>query len=115
MIVCLNIYGLFCNLFLINYSHKVIHLLNIFQAPFKPEVSDSTKEEAEYHKTCGNEFMKSQNNDKAIESYTKYVLERSLKCGWIKLKDLIFMIFLLLNTYKFINFIVHTLTVTVII
>jgi len=29
--------------------------------------------EAEYHKNCGNEFMKVQNNEKAIEAYTKYL------------------------------------------
>lgn len=53
----------------------------LFQPNNKPEikpearsnVSEASKEEAEYHKNCGNDFMKIQNNEKAIEAYTKYV------------------------------------------
>lgn len=37
-------------------------------------ISSGQKEEAEYYKNCGNEFMKNQNNEKAIESYSKYDL-----------------------------------------
>lgn len=33
----------------------------------------SRKEEAEFHKTCGNEYMKNKYNEKAIESYSKYI------------------------------------------
>jgi small glutamine-rich tetratricopeptide repeat-containing protein alpha len=36
----------------------------------KSEISQAHKEEAENHKKFGNEFMKMQNNDKAIEAYT---------------------------------------------
>lgn len=38
----------------------------------RSEVSDASKKEAEYHKNCGNEFMKNQNNETAIEAYSKY-------------------------------------------
>jgi len=34
--------------------------------------SNGNKAEAEYHKNCGNEFMKNQNNEKAIEAYSRY-------------------------------------------
>ncbi|XP_015371446.1 PREDICTED: small glutamine-rich tetratricopeptide repeat-containing protein alpha [Diuraphis noxia] len=36
----------------------------------KAEISQAHKEEAENHKKFGNEYMKMQNNDKAIEAYT---------------------------------------------
>jgi len=39
----------------------------------KPEISQDIMVEAEYHKNCGNEFMKVQNNEKAIEAYTKSI------------------------------------------
>ncbi|VVC38400.1 Tetratricopeptide repeat,Tetratricopeptide repeat 1,SGTA, homodimerisation domain,Tetratricopeptide [Cinara cedri] len=37
------------------------------------KLTKDEKEAAEYHKNCGNEFMKSQNNERAIESYTKSI------------------------------------------
>ncbi|XP_022166700.1 small glutamine-rich tetratricopeptide repeat-containing protein alpha [Myzus persicae] len=39
----------------------------------KSEISQAQKEEAENQKKFGNEFMKTQNNDKAIEAYTKAI------------------------------------------
>lgn len=36
-------------------------------------VTDASKKEAEYHKNCGNEFMKNKKNETAIEAYSKYV------------------------------------------
>lgn len=45
----------------------------MFQPNNKSEVTQAQKEAAEYHKQFGNEFMKNQNNEKAIESYSTYV------------------------------------------
>lgn len=50
-----------------------LKLFTVFQTNNKSEISQANKEEAEYHKNCGNEFMKNQNNEKAIEAYSKYV------------------------------------------
>ncbi|XP_060856461.1 small glutamine-rich tetratricopeptide repeat-containing protein alpha-like [Metopolophium dirhodum] len=36
----------------------------------KSDISQFNKEQAEHHKKFGNDYMKTQNNDKAIESYT---------------------------------------------
>jgi len=43
------------------------------RANIMSEPNQSKKEEAEYHKNCGNDFMKNKNNEKAIEAYSKSI------------------------------------------